>query len=57
MNDILNFTHSRALVSYIDLLGFADLIEACREDFPKIGKIASLLTTSSIRSFPIFSMG
>ena len=41
----INDTYCKALVSYIDILGFADLINESRTDISKVSKIANLLMT------------
>jgi hypothetical protein len=50
MNDFPSEIYNRTLISYIDILGFADLIKASRGEKSKIAKIANLLTTMRKRS-------
>jgi hypothetical protein len=45
MSDLIDNTYSKALVSYVDILGFADLINESRANLSRVGKIASLLMT------------
>src|SRR6266581_1138245 len=45
MNDLTPATYSQVLVTYIDILGFADLIKESQTDTRYVEKIVSLLTT------------
>lgn len=45
MTDIQQTTYSQVLVSYIDILGFADLIKDSETAVTGVAKIVRLLTT------------
>jgi hypothetical protein len=47
MTDVTNDAYSRALVSYVDVLGFGDFISESRSDSSKISRIANLLVVQS----------
>jgi hypothetical protein len=42
--------YSRTLVSYVDILGFADLISKSRTDVSQVGRVAAVLSTLKERS-------
>jgi hypothetical protein len=45
MTELTNDAYSKALVSYIDVLGFGDFVAESRSDPSRISRIADLLTT------------
>jgi len=45
-----NETYSRALVTYVDILGFSDLINKSRTDASQVERIAQVLATLKQRS-------
>src|ERR1700676_4089621 len=45
MSELPNYSYSTSLVSYIDILGFGDLVNGSRPDPATISKLVSILTT------------
>jgi hypothetical protein len=45
MSDLPDYSYSTALVSYIDILGFGDLVSESRTDPARINRIVDILTT------------